>query len=193
MTGLQVLLFFSGCRRGEILGLSWENINWKDECIYIKQSLIMENGEPKLKKGTKTIKSIRTIPIPHEIKLALRKVYIRQKNERNNNKNYNNPYNLVFATEIGSLPNPQYFSRNFKNKIKRLGLTKGLHIHSTRHTWATNMVQIGIPISDIQSLGGWSRPDVLLNIYAHSVQKTHKKAINKLFKIVNKEIMPEFS
>jgi integrase len=45
-----VLLFYSGCRRSEILGLSWNNINWKENYIYINQTLIIENGKPTLKK-----------------------------------------------------------------------------------------------------------------------------------------------
>ena len=66
-----------------------------------------------------------------------------------------------------------------------MGLPSDLHLHSTRHTWATNMVQLGIPLSDIQALGGWSRPDVLLRIYAHTLQESQKKAINKLWKQFN--------
>lgn len=177
-----LLYFFTGCRRGEILGLSWDNIDWKNDYIYIKQSLIMIDKEIILKKGTKSVKSIRSIPIPKDVKHILREVYVRQRNERKQNKNYSNPHNLVFANKNGSFPHPQYFSRNFKNVILRMGLSKELHLHSVRHTWATNMIQLGVSISDVQTLGGWSRPDVLLNIYSHSIQKQHKKIINKLYK-----------
>ena len=47
------------------------------------------------------------------------------------------------------------------------------------------MIQLGIGISDIQALGGWSRPDTLLNIYAHSVKESQRKAMKKLFKELN--------
>ena len=42
------------------------------------------------------------------------------------------------------------------------------------------MLQQNVPIIDIQNLGGWSRPDTLLRVYAHTVKKTQISAINKL-------------
>lgn len=179
-----VLLFYTGCRRGEILGLSWDNIHWRENTIVIKQTNIMENGIPKIKERTKTIKSTRIIPIPKEIKDLLREHQRNQQREKRLNLTWNNPYNLVFTNKDGSIYNPMYFSRNFKNTVCRMGLSKNLHCHCTRHTWATNMIQIGIPITDVQAIGGWSRPDILLNIYAHAIKKTQAKAMNKLYKTI---------
>ena len=45
------------------------------------------------------------------------------------------------------------------------------------------MLQCGVPISDVQDLGGWTTPDMLLRIYAHTVKESHKKAIAKLYKV----------
>jgi len=177
-----VLLFYTGCRRSEILGLSWNNVNFKENYIFINQTLVIENNLPILRKRTKTARSIRSIPIPQDIKYALREFQRQQKTEKRTIPEWNNPHDLIFVNKDGSIHNPKYFSRNFKAMIKKLGFPTNLHLHSTRHTWATNMIQCNIPITDVQALGGWSKPDVLLNIYAHTVQKTHKKAINKLYK-----------
>lgn len=177
-----VLLFYTGCRRGEVLGLSWDNVHWREGYISIRKTAIIENGNPVVRERTKTAKSERVIPIPREIKELLHDVQRRQKQEKQACREWDNPYNLVFTNKDGSLYNPSYFSRNFKNALKRIGLSKKLHCHCTRHSWATNMIQIGIPITDVQSIGGWSRPDILLNIYAHAVHKTHVKAMQKLYK-----------
>lgn len=179
-----VLLFYIGCRRSELLALSWNNINFKQNTITICQGLVIENNVPTLKKTTKTQKSVRTIPIPQEIKFLLRNHQRNQTIERNSTPNWNNPEDLVFVNKDGSYHNPRYFSRNFKETLKRLGLPPNLHVHSTRHTFATNLLQLSVPIVDVQALGGWSTPNVLLNIYAHTVQKSHKKAINKLYKYI---------
>lgn len=178
------LLFYTGCRRGEILGLSWNNINFKSNYIIINQTLIVENNQPILKNRTKTQGSMRTIPIPQELKLELRFHQRKQAEEKRQSPSWENPANLVFINKDGSPHHPKYFSRNFKATIKRIGLPASLHIHSTRHTFATNMLQLGIPITDVQALGGWTTPTVLLAIYAHTVQKSHKKAIQKLFKAI---------
>ncbi len=177
-----VLLFFLGCRRSELLGLSWDDVDFRHNTISIRQALIIENRKPVLKSRTKTKASIRTIPIPKEIKCILQEWRARQK-EESRVPGYRNSYNLVFTDKDGSPHNPTYFSRNFKNTIRRLNFCSGdLHLHSTRHTWATNMVQCGIAISDVQCLGGWSRPDTLLNIYSHTVKESQRKAMKKLYK-----------
>lgn len=180
-----VLLFYTGMRRSELLGLSWNNINWQKNTILINQTLVVVNGKPILKQRTKTSRSLRSIPIPDAVKAILRDWYHRQNREKRIAETWINTYNLVFVNLDGSPHNPVYFSRNFKNILKRMKLPPDLHLHSTRHTWATNMMQCDNPITDVQSLGGWSRPDVLLNIYAHTVQKSQRKAIGRLFKYLH--------
>lgn len=177
------VFFFTGCRRGEILGLSWDHIHHRENFIVIDQTLVMENGKPKLKKKhAKTEKSLRSIPIPKDVRLLFQEVKARQKEERRENPEWKNPDNLVFTNKDGSPVNPMYFSRNFKNVCKRLGFPSDIHLHCTRHTWATNMLQCGATISDVQALGGWTTPDMLLNIYAHTVKDSQRKAVMKLYK-----------
>ena len=167
---------------GEGFKGSWNNIDFRKNILSIRQVLVIENGEIVLRQRTKTRTSIRTIPFPNEIKHLLIEWREKQKQERKA-PGYNNEHDLVFCNKDGSFYNPAYFSRNFKSLVHRLdGCPNELHLHSTRHTWATNMVQLGIGITDIQALGGWSRPDTLLNIYAHTVKENQRKAIKKLYK-----------
>ena len=181
-----VLFFFTGCRRGEILGLSWNHVHRRENYIEIAQTLVIESGVPKLKRNhAKTERSIRSIPIPKDVRMLFQEVEARQKHERQTVSGWKNPENLVFTGKDGSPVNPSYFSRNFKNICKRLGFPSDLHLHCTRHSWATNMLQCGAAISDIQALGGWTTPDMLLRIYAHTVKDSHRKAMMKLYKSVH--------
>lgn len=180
-----VLLFFLGCRRSELLGLSWDSIDFRRNILKIRQVLVLENNIPIIREQTKTKASIRTLPFPKEIKYLLQDWRETQRQE-SKAPGYSNPHNLVFTNKDGSPHNPAYFSRNFKNTIRRLDFcSNDLHLHSTRHSWATNMIQCGIPISDVQNLGGWSRPDTLLNIYSHTVKESQRKAMKKLYKELN--------
>lgn len=167
------LLFYTGCRRSEILGLSWDNIDFENKQLTIKQVLVIPENIPIIKKTPKTNSSYRTIPLHKDL--------LRDLKEYKKQHLSNNLYNLVFTDKSGNPYNPKNFSQNFKKQIKRLGLSSTLHVHSTRHTFATNLLQLKIPISDVQSLGGWSSSDVLLDIYAHAVKSTHRQAINKLY------------
>lgn len=176
-----VLMFFLGCRRSEVLGLSWDSIDFRRNILQIRQVLILEGNHIVLRKQTKTRSSLRTIPFPKEIKSMLQEWRKLQRTE-SQAPGYHNEFNLVFTNKDGSPHNPSYFSRNFKATIKRLDFCSNeLHVHSARHTWATNMIQLGIPITDVQSIGGWSRPDTLLNIYSHTVKDSQRKAIKKLY------------
>lgn len=173
----------TGCRRSEILGLSWKDINFKDKYMTIRQVLVIPDKVPLLKLYPKTKASIRRIPLPDPLIKALKLHLQMQKTQQKLlGKNWkNNKNNLVFVTPTGDMCNPKNFSQNFKKALKRFGLNPQLHVHSTRHTFATNMLQLNTPISDVQELGGWSSADMLFDIYAHSVKQSHRKAINRLY------------
>lgn len=176
-----LLLFMSGMRRSEVLGLSWQYVDFQNSVIHVRQVLLVVNREIVLKNYPKTKSSIRTIPIPKDIMKDLKRIRERQMQE-SKNPCYSNRYNLVFANKDGSPHSPDNFLKNFKNTIKSLGLPAYLRVHSTRHTFATNLLQQGTSITDVQSLGGWASPKILLEIYAHVVKESQRKAVEKLYK-----------
>ena len=174
------LLFFTGARRSEILGLSWDKINFNNNSIFISQVLVVINNKPQLKLVPKNKSSIRVIPIPQELMYKLKE--LKENQEQYFQKHiYVNKYNLVFCTSKGELYNPNNLLQNMKKRLKKLNLPTDLHIHSTRHTFATNLIHNKVAIVDIQKLGGWSSPDVLLNIYSHTIQESQIKAVNDLY------------
>ena len=174
------MLFYTGCRRGEILGLSWDNVDFVEKTITINQSILFYDNKVKLVTSTKNETSFRIIPLPDIIIQKLKQHFDKQKDYLKQN-NLNNQFDLVFIDEKANPINPMNLSRSFKYYVKHLGLSKSYHIHCTRHTWATLMLQNKVSLIDIQYLGGWSRPTVLLNIYSHVTKDTHRLAMNKLF------------
>lgn len=175
------LLFQTGCRRSEILGLTWDCVDFERNQIHIRKVLVNINGEALLKNYPKTKTSVRTIPLHPSIMQLLRIHKTKQKQESKVAEVWNNKDNLVFVNKDGSPHSPTYFLHNFKNAIRRLGLPANLRVHSTRHTFATNLLQLGVSIADVQSLGGWADTRVVLDIYAHTVKESHRIAIKKLF------------
>lgn len=92
------LLFFTGTRRSEILGLSWDKVNFHNNTIFISQVLVVINNKPKLKAIPKNKSSIRVIPLPQELmnKLLILK---KEQEEYFSKHKYTNMYNLVFCTK----------------------------------------------------------------------------------------------
>ena len=88
------LLFFLGCRRSEVLGLSWDAIDMRRNTLQIRQVLVMEGNTPVIRQSTKTKSSLRTIPFPSEIKAMLQDWQKKQK-EESKAPGYHNEYNLV--------------------------------------------------------------------------------------------------
>ena len=174
-----MLCFVTGCRRAELLGLPWDNVDLEKGEIHIKQSLICIEGIPRISGFTKNYSSMRTIPIPKRI-ITLLCDWRQKQLAESLTPGYCNSNNLVFTQANGQWIIPNYFSRNFKNVLKRLRFPKTLHVHSIRHTWATNLIQNKVPITDIQVLGGWSRPNTLLNVYSHAIHETQVEAIHNL-------------
>lgn len=175
------LLFYTGCRRSEILGLTWDCVDFENNQIHIRNVLIVINGNPVPKNYPKTKASVRTIPVHPSLMRMLKDHLLKQKIE-SKNPSYDNKHNLVFCNKDGSPHSPTYFLHNFKATIRRLGLPTKLRVHSTRHTFATNLLKLpGVSIADVQQLGGWSDTRVVLDIYAHTVKESQRNAVKKLF------------
>lgn len=64
--------------------------------------------------------------------------------------------------------NGKRYSRTYKSPVIKKHY-KGLHFHELRHTHFTMRLAAGMDIPTAQALGGWTTPDVLLNVYAHPV------------------------
>lgn len=106
---------------------------------------------------------------------------MKQLKEKNQYPTWHNPHNLVFCNRDGSPHSPTYFLHNFKSAIRKLNLPRSLRVHSTRHTFVTNMLHLGVPLSDVQDLGGWADTRVVLDIYSHVVKESHRSAVEKLY------------
>lgn len=90
------LYFITGARRSKIAGLTWSNINWKDNAINICKTVVIVNNKPILKDIPKTRASIRTQPLPLPIMKELRQWQKMQLKEvKNAGTNWRNIGNLT--------------------------------------------------------------------------------------------------
>ncbi|MBI5021900.1 MAG: site-specific integrase [Ignavibacteriales bacterium] len=155
----ELFLFASltGMRLGEILNLTWENVNFEKQLVTVTNS---DNF------ATKSGNS-RAVPMNSLIaKLLLQKIS-------------NKPISKYVFDNQGKRFHPNYVSHKFKKYIRLLKLDERLHFHSLRHTFATWLVQGGVNIYEVQKLLGHSSVKVT-EIYSHLASSELHSSINKI-------------
>ena len=165
-------LFFTGCRQGEALALTFNDIN--DNLIKINKTISKEhhNGKRAITLP-KTKKSIRNILIDSNLEneiQGLRDHYI------TNNKDFNNNF-YIFG---GISPLAPTTIERWKNYYCDKAKVKRIRIHDFRHSHATLLLSNNVPIIAISSRLGHSNTSITLDVYSHLVPEDEKRVIQTL-------------
>ena len=183
--GMAFLLdIFTGLRRGELLGLKWEDVDFNEKQITIKRSLQRvkkDGGGTELKfEELKTDKSYRTIPIPQVIFDELIKYQEKQEVEKQIAKKvYTNKYNLIFCTSVGTPIEPRNFNRLF-DKILKNAKIDHINLHALRHTYATRLFEMNEHPKTVQELLGHAKVGTTIDTYTHVAMEQKQLTINRL-------------
>jgi integrase len=165
-----IIAVSTGMRRGEILGLTWDCVDFERSRITINKSL----NKARELTAPKTAKSIRTITMTPEITALLRE---HQRAQRENlfAAGVRNGYNAVFLTGNGTLYLPGNVLRHFKLICKKANLPE-VDLHSLRHLYVSWMVDQDVDVKTIQNQVGHAEPSTTLSIYAHIFERQKEKA-----------------
>ena len=173
------LAITTGMRRGEMLGLTWENIDFDQQQVrvrYTLQSLL--KGEWKLS-PPKTEASIRTIAIGEDDVQILRTHRRQQAEERLLLGPEYEDNGLVFPTSIGTPMRPRNLYRHFKREAEKAGLPE-IRFHDLRHTHATMLLLLGEHPKVVQERLGHTKIETTLNTYSHVLPNMQAKAAQAL-------------
>ncbi|MFA5558823.1 MAG: site-specific integrase [Methanofastidiosum sp.] len=170
-----------GLRRGEILGLKWEDIDFERMTISIKRQYVKEG----MFKEPKTAKSYGTIKIYPYIRDKLKNWKIRQEKEKKTSDNYQDN-NLVLATKNGQPISPRNFDRSFASVLKKAKLDSDMRVHDLRHTFATLALENGVDLKMTQSILRHSRLSTTGDMYSHVTEKLQVQTAKKLQKLFTK-------
>ena len=168
------IALFTGCRRGEIVGLKWADIDFENRRISVKRSIYKLSDGKAREKDPKTKSSIRTISIPERLCKTLTEYRLQQNRHIAYLGDAWKNLDYVFTEEDGHVMNPQTPTKQFSKFLKRHGI-RHLKFHGLRHTSATMLLANGCDIKTVSSRLGHA--DITTtNIYVHALESSDRLA-----------------
>ena len=181
----------TGLRRGEMCGLTWDDIDFNNKCIHINQALIRVDNTYTIS-SLKTDSSYRSLPVSDALLVKLENHKKRQKINRVKYgqfylKNIFNKkeYDLVFTWENGKFIIPSNFLQRLKRMLKHCNINKNIRWHDLRHTNATLLLEGGASMKTVQERLGHSLMQTTSDTYAHVTEKMNREATNIISNILN--------
>ena len=151
---LLAVALFTGLRQSELLGLTWDAVDFDNGAISVNKQLVRAAFRTEGPFQSPKNGRARTITPAAAVFAALKRQRIRQAEQQlKAGPMWDNPHGLVFTTETGAPFNQRMADRGFRNALAAAGLS-GFHFHSLRHTYAVNALRAGADIKTVQaSLG----------------------------------------
>lgn len=176
---LYELALRTGLRKGEILGLHWEDLDLRTGTASVQRSLQRTRTGGLTHLPTKTRASERRVALPTECVRSLKEHKERQAKEREAAGSAWQDSGLVFSTPAGRPLDPANLTRRFRSFLNRVGL-RLIRFHDLRHSTATLLLEQGVDLVVIKELLGHAHIGVTAGVYAHVRLRLQRQAIATL-------------
>lgn len=161
----------TGLRRGVLLGLKWQDIDWKNGIIKVRRQVARVDGQI-VEAPLKTKNSYRAVSISPQAVEVLKM----QKAKTNNE--------YVFPSPKGGPISPDSVNNMLKRVLERAGIPK-VRFHDLRHTFATIALQNGVDIKTVSGMLGHFSAGFTLDTYAHVTTSAQKEAAQTMGNILS--------
>jgi len=161
-----VLAITAGLRRGELLGLRWDDADLDRGTLRVGRALVREGGRQVVGE-TKSKRGRRQVNLTPRTVAALKAHRREQLEQRVKLGNFYEDHGLIFPSAKGTPLNPENLvKRSFKPLLKRAGLPE-IRFHDLRHTCATLLLGRGVHPKIVQELLGHATIAMTLDTYSH--------------------------
>ena len=171
----------TGLRRGELLGLKWNDIDMNNGTIRVQRQVARIDGEI-VEAPLKTKNSYRTVSIGDDAIEVLKE----QRKKVGREIEYvfpspnGGPIYLFPSPRTGGIWSPEAIARLHKKILKAVGLDESVRFHDLRHTFATLALQNGVDIKTVSGMLGHFSAGFTLDTYAHVTTSAQKEAANTM-------------
>ena len=167
-----------GLRRGEVLALRWEHIDFEQGIVHIRENTVISDKGP-LTKEPKSAAGIRDISIGTQLLKELKQMHTNYlRNKLAMGKAFKDS-GLVFSQEDGRGYRPESLTQMWSRFLEKNNLKK-IRFHDLRHSCATAMLEAGVDPKTVQTRLGHSDISMTLNVYAHCTPNMDRSAAQKL-------------
>ena len=173
------LLLITGARRGEVLGLKWDKVDFERGHIHICNSVLYSKDIGIYESTPKTATSDRFVSLPHETVLLLQEYRLWQNQERLRLGSYYQDQAFVFAQDTGKPMHPDSVTDWLNKFSKRHGLPH-INPHAFRHTMASMLYFNGVDSVSISKRLGHAQVSTTANIYAHVMEEADQRSADIL-------------
>ena len=185
---------FTGLRQGEVLGLTWDCVDFEHHALYINKQLQKTDkvGGEYVLVPTKNSRS-RVVTVADSVMQILKEEKRLQEHRREiAGVAWSNPWDLVFTNEFGG--HLCHFSvyHHFKNVVGGIGLGE-TRFHDLRHSYAVGAIESGDDIKTVQSNLGHATASFTLDVYGHVSQKMRQQSADRMERFIQTLAVPASS
>lgn len=179
LEALFILAITTGMRRGEILALKWQDMNFAQSMLQVRRIFTRAPGNRYIEAEPKTSKSRRSVMVPPFVVDLLKQHRIHQLEAKLQAGAAWQEQDLVFCTSLGTPLNPSKLLERFKTLLKRAGLPD-IRFHDLRHSAASILLSMDVHPKVVQELLGHNQISMTMDIYSHVLPTMQKEAMSKM-------------
>ena len=176
---LLIMALTTGMRRGELLALRWDDVDFQQSLISVHRTMSRVGGYGYRESEPKTRSSRRRIVLPNVALDALKEHRIQQDVVRMEVGDKWHEKGLVFCDRYGGFFSPDRVLWSFSKLLSKVGLPY-MRFHDLRHSAATILLVASVHSKVLQERLGHSTISMTLDVYSHVLPSMQQEAANKI-------------
>ena len=161
------MLFYTGMREGELLGLRWEDVDWQRHLIDLRRTVAFR--QHRLIVNTPKSGKLRTIDVPAALTASLRELHSIRQAQAVVEGVAKSPWVFRSATDPGKPINDAWFRDRVWRPLLEKAEVRHIRVHDARHTYASLMLRRGVPIAYVSKQLGHSSIQITVDLYGHFI------------------------